>query len=121
MISLEDNFQNLDKSSLIFQMESFSVSEINPEGKHEIIFHKGMTIECIQKLVDLYKEKIIEKKQGYIKDLIDNLTIYIHFFDKKQGDIGGIPRLLDAGQCNDAYSAVQKNHEVCQKTYDHPI
>lgn len=23
------------------------------------------------------------------------------------GDIGGIPRLLDAGQCNDAYSAVQ--------------
>ncbi|MBW2140801.1 MAG: hydroxylamine reductase, partial [Deltaproteobacteria bacterium] len=23
------------------------------------------------------------------------------------GDIGGIPRLLDIGQCNDAYSAVQ--------------
>ncbi len=29
------------------------------------------------------------------------------FFDKQLGDIGGIPRLLDAGQCNDAYSAVQ--------------
>ncbi len=29
------------------------------------------------------------------------------FFDKNLGDIGGIPRLLDAGQCNDAYSAVQ--------------
>jgi hydroxylamine reductase len=29
------------------------------------------------------------------------------FFDKKLGDIGGIPRLLDVGQCNDAYSAVQ--------------
>jgi len=29
------------------------------------------------------------------------------FFDKDMGDIGGIPRLLDAGQCNDAYSAVQ--------------
>ncbi len=28
------------------------------------------------------------------------------FFDKKIGDIGGIPRLLDVGQCNDAYSAV---------------
>ncbi|MBI5580821.1 MAG: hydroxylamine reductase [Deltaproteobacteria bacterium] len=28
------------------------------------------------------------------------------FFDKALGDIGGIPRLLDAGQCNDAYSAV---------------
>jgi hydroxylamine reductase len=29
------------------------------------------------------------------------------FFDQELGDIGGIPRLLDAGQCNDAYSAVQ--------------
>jgi len=28
------------------------------------------------------------------------------FFDKKLGDIGGIPRLLDVGQCNDAYSAI---------------
>ncbi len=29
------------------------------------------------------------------------------FFDKALGDIGGIPRLLDVGQCNDAYSAIQ--------------
>jgi len=29
------------------------------------------------------------------------------FYDKQLGDIGGIPRLLDIGQCNDAYSAVQ--------------
>ena len=29
------------------------------------------------------------------------------FFDKDLGDIGGVPRLLDVGQCNDAYSAVQ--------------
>jgi hydroxylamine reductase len=29
------------------------------------------------------------------------------FFDKDMGDIGGVPRLLDVGQCNDAYSAVQ--------------
>ncbi len=29
------------------------------------------------------------------------------FFDQKLGDIGGIPRLLDIGQCNDAYSAIQ--------------
>jgi hydroxylamine reductase len=29
------------------------------------------------------------------------------FFDKNLGDIGGIPRLLDIGQCNDSYSAVQ--------------
>jgi hydroxylamine reductase len=29
------------------------------------------------------------------------------FYDKDLGAIGGIPRLLDMGQCNDAYSAVQ--------------
>jgi len=29
------------------------------------------------------------------------------FFDRELGAIGGIPRLLDAGQCNDAYSAIQ--------------
>jgi len=29
------------------------------------------------------------------------------FFDKDLGNIGEIPRLLDIGQCNDAYSAIQ--------------
>jgi len=29
------------------------------------------------------------------------------FFDKDLGDILGIPRLMDVGQCNDAYSAIQ--------------
>jgi len=29
------------------------------------------------------------------------------FFDKNLGEIDGIPRLLDIGQCNDAYSAVK--------------
>jgi len=29
------------------------------------------------------------------------------FFDKQLGDIEGIPRLLDIGQCNDAHSAIQ--------------
>ncbi len=29
------------------------------------------------------------------------------FFDRDLGSIGGIPRLLDIGQCNDAYSAIR--------------
>jgi len=29
------------------------------------------------------------------------------FFDQDLGAIDGIPRLLDVGQCNDAYSAIQ--------------
>ena len=29
------------------------------------------------------------------------------FFDKQLGEIGGLPRLMDVGQCNDAYSAIK--------------
>jgi hydroxylamine reductase len=29
------------------------------------------------------------------------------FFDKDIGQVDGIPRLLDIGQCNDAYSAIK--------------
>lgn len=29
------------------------------------------------------------------------------FFDRQMGDIDGLPRLMDVGQCNDAYSAIQ--------------
>jgi hydroxylamine reductase len=29
------------------------------------------------------------------------------FFDKDLGTVEGIPRLIDIGQCNDAYSAIQ--------------
>lgn len=29
------------------------------------------------------------------------------FFDRDLGTIGGLPRLMDVGQCNDAYSAIQ--------------
>jgi hydroxylamine reductase len=55
--------------------------------------------------------------RNYYTELVDRLpgdTVILtlacgkfRFFDHQLGDIGGIPRLLDVGQCNDAYSAVQ--------------
>jgi hydroxylamine reductase len=36
------------------------------------------------------------------------------FFDKDLGEIEGIPRLLDVGQCNDAYSAVKVAQALAQ-------
>ena len=42
------------------------------------------------------------------------------FFDKDLGDIDGIPRLIDIGQCNDAYSAI-KIAEALAITFDCPI
>ncbi len=48
-------------------------------------------------------DKVIEAvKSGAIKRFF-----VIGGCDGALGDIGGIPRLLDVGQCNDAYSAVQ--------------
>ena len=58
-----------------------------------------------------------KKERSYYTDFVDNvpddavvLTLgcaKFRFYDKEMGDIGGIPRLLDMGQCNDAYSAIQ--------------
>ncbi len=55
--------------------------------------------------------------RNYYSELVEKLppdTVVLtlacgkfRFFDKNLGDIGGIPRLLDIGQCNDAYSAVK--------------
>jgi hydroxylamine reductase len=55
--------------------------------------------------------------RSYYTDFVDqspNDTVILtlacgkfRFFDHKIGAIGGIPRLLDVGQCNDAYSAVK--------------
>jgi hydroxylamine reductase len=55
--------------------------------------------------------------RNYFSDFVDQApadTIVLtlacgkfRFFDRKLGEIGGLPRLMDVGQCNDAYSAVQ--------------
>ncbi len=55
--------------------------------------------------------------RGYYTEIVEkapNNTVILtlgcgkyRFFDRELGDIGGIPRLLDLGQCNDAYSAIQ--------------
>ena len=55
--------------------------------------------------------------RGYYAEIVEkapNNTVILtlgcgkyRFFDRELGTIGGIPRLLDLGQCNDAYSAIQ--------------
>jgi len=58
-----------------------------------------------------------KNSRSYYSDLVEKapkntviLTLAcgkFRFFDKNLGTINGIPRLLDIGQCNDAYSAVK--------------
>ncbi|MBS4021989.1 MAG: hydroxylamine reductase [Dethiobacter sp.] len=59
----------------------------------------------------------VKSKRSYYADFVEQtprdtviLTLAcgkFRFFDKDLGSIGGIPRLLDVGQCNDAYSAIR--------------
>jgi hydroxylamine reductase len=56
-------------------------------------------------------------KRSYYRDFVaaapeDTVVLTLacgkyRFHDLDLGDIGGIPRLLDIGQCNDAYSAIK--------------
>lgn len=66
----------------------------------------------------------VHKERSYYAELVEKaprdtviLTLgcgKFRFFDQHLGDIEGIPRLLDVGQCNDAYSAVQIAQALAQ-------
>ncbi len=92
-------------------------------------FARNTVLSVADKVIDAVKNKAIrhfflvggcdgaKAGRNYYSDFVDQvpedcmvLTLAcgkFRFFDKKLGDIGGIPRLLDIGQCNDAYSAIQ--------------
>lgn len=83
MITINENYYDLERHSQTFQLRGFCISELNVNGNLEIIFQKGIGITLTEKIIDLYKEKLVKKRQGYIKDVIGNLSIYLQFFNKK--------------------------------------
>jgi hydroxylamine reductase len=92
-------------------------------------FARNAVLSVADKIVEAVKDKKIrhfflvggcdgaKPGRNYYTELVEQvpedcivLTLAcgkFRFFDKQLGDIGGIPRLLDLGQCNDAYSAVK--------------
>ncbi len=100
------------------------------EGKDVMVgFARNAVMGVADKVIDAVKNKAIrhfflvggcdgaKPGRSYYTEFVEKvpedcvvLTLAcgkFRFFDKDLGDIGGIPRLLDVGQCNDAYSAVQ--------------
>ncbi len=100
------------------------------EGKSVMVgFARNSVLGVADKVIEAVKNKDIrhfflvggcdgvKKERGYYADFVEKtpgdtvvLTLAcgkFKFFDKDLGDIGGIPRLLDVGQCNDAYSAIK--------------
>ncbi|HIJ57509.1 MAG TPA: hydroxylamine reductase [Deltaproteobacteria bacterium] len=108
-------------------MEGFAEDR---EGKKVMVgFARNAVMGVADKVIEAVKNKAIrhfflvggcdgaKPGRSYYTDFVEKvpedcviLTLAcgkFRFFDKDLGDIGGIPRLLDVGQCNDAYSAVQ--------------
>ena len=108
-------------------MEGFTEDS---EGKEVMVgFARNAVLGVADKVIEAVKNKAIrhfflvggcdgaKPGRNYYTEFVEKvpedcvvLTLAcgkFRFFDKDLGDIGGIPRLLDVGQCNDAYSAVQ--------------
>ncbi len=109
------------------EMPGFSADQ---EGKTVMVgFGRNAVMGVADKVIEAVKNKAIrhfflvggcdgaKPGRSYYTDFVEQvpsdcvvLTLAcgkFRFFDQQLGDIGGIPRLLDVGQCNDAYSAVQ--------------
>ena len=92
-------------------------------------FARNTVMGAAEKIVQLVKDKKIrhfflvggcdgaKPGRNYYKEFVESLpddTAVLtlacgkfRFFDRELGEIDGLPRLMDVGQCNDAYSAVQ--------------
>lgn len=99
------------------------------QGTVMVGFGRNTVLGVADKVIEAVKSKALrhfflvggcdgaKPGRNYYTELVENipsdcvvLTLAcgkFRFFDKDLGDIGGIPRLLDVGQCNDAYSAVK--------------
>ncbi|AWB10893.1 hydroxylamine reductase [Thermodesulfobium acidiphilum] len=120
---------NYDYSLVIqkaLEMEGFEEDLDN--GSVMVGFGRKTLLLAASKVVDLVKNKKIrhfflvggcdgaKPGRSYYSEFVEKvpedcivLTLAcgkFRFFDKKLGEIDGLPRLIDVGQCNDAYSAV---------------
>lgn len=120
------NFKPVIDSAL--QAEGFS-ADVTPEKKITVGFGHNAVMSVAGKVIDAVKSGAIKHffliggcdgaksgrnyytqfAEALPKDcVILTLACGKYRFNKLDfGDIGGIPRLLDIGQCNDAYSAIQ--------------
>ncbi len=121
----DENFAPVIEMAL--QMEGFK--EDNP-GKGILTgFARDAVLSVAEKVIDLVKNGKIrhfflvggcdgaKPVRNYYTEFVERvpedcvvLTLAcgkFRFFDKDLGTVEGIPRLLDVGQCNDAYSAIQ--------------
>ncbi len=124
------HFKDRDFTPLIKKALSMTgFAEDSEAGEVMTGFARNAVLGIADKIIEAVKKKDIrhfflvggcdgaKKGRSYYTEFVEKvpadcvvLTLAcgkFRFFDKKLGDINGIPRLLDIGQCNDAYSAIK--------------
>jgi hydroxylamine reductase len=124
------HMKNRDFTPVIEKALSMPGFPSDAEGKSVLVgFMRNSVMSVADKVIEAVKNKDIrhfflvggcdgaKPGRSYYSDFVDKvpgdcvvLTLAcgkFRFFDKDLGTIGGIPRLIDMGQCNDAYSAIQ--------------
>ena len=134
----DDNFEPVIKKAL--ELPGFAA---DTEGKSVMVgFARNAVMGVADKVIEAVKGKAIrhfflvagcdgaKPGRNYYTEFVEKApkdTVVMtlacgkfRFFDQELGDIGGIPRLLDIGQCNDAYSAIQIALAL-SKAFDCPV
>ncbi|MFZ7138667.1 MAG: hydroxylamine reductase [archaeon] len=124
------HIENKDFTPLIkkaLEMEGFT--EDQPGKTVMVGFARNTILSVADKVVDAVKTKELrhillvggcdgaKPGRNYFTELVemtppDTIVLTLacgkfRFFDKDLGTLGDLPRLLDVGQCNDAYSAIK--------------
>ncbi|MCX7965048.1 MAG: hydroxylamine reductase [Syntrophorhabdaceae bacterium] len=124
------HIKGYDFSPIIHKALELPGFQKDMEGKDVMVgFSRNAVLSVTDKVIELVKSGKIKHfilvggcdgarpGRSYYSDFVEKtpkntliLTLAcgkFRFFDKDLGAIDGIPRLIDIGQCNDAYSAIQ--------------
>ena len=80
---------------------------LNSLGDFQILFQKGIGMSLIQNVIELYKDEILEKKQGNSIIPLDEFTIYLNYYESKEDDIL-VVLLLDDKEKSTSYAQLYR-------------
>ena len=102
------------------EMLGVEVIQVAKSGRRlDIIFHRGIALSLTQKIMKLYKEKILSVKQGNLIVSVDDFGVYIHFFSL---DIDNIIIIIYVDKkfsiiekCTKMYLIYKKSYEIIKR------
>ncbi len=99
----EENTQTRQFNLKQIPMFGMGMVKMSLRGDFKVLFQKGIGISLIQNVMELYKEEILEKKQGNSIIPLDDFTIYLNYYESKEDDIL-VVLLMDDKEKSTSYS-----------------